>query len=175
MNPWSRAEPGSEAVERELFARRARAMEARGTASGAPSLASVRQAAKSGRRSRAVDESREADASRSAHGRAFVAMALAAACMMAAFTKLPSAQPRDAIVADVDASAARGGPSARALETRSSDTCTLDDEVLVSEERRSCLAPAPLFSAAPKLAIASVRSPTTCASDESRDTDAVCR
>jgi hypothetical protein len=175
VNPWSRAEPGSEAMERELFARRARALETRrapevGSAGAVPSLASVLRAAK------ANEERRETDAARSAHGRTFVAMALAAACMMAAFTKLPSTpstRARDAIAAEMDASAPRASLT---LETASEETCTLDDEVLVSEER-ACLAPAPLFTAAlaPALAIASSSNVTTCASSEPHDPDAVCR
>jgi hypothetical protein len=151
VNPWSGADADrdGERMERELFAGRARAL---GPAA-IPSLASVL---------RAAETSRETRAARSAHGRAFMAMMLAAACMTAAITKLPTAATTGAIAPDVDASAPR---AASAYETAAAATCTLDDELLVSEES-ACFAPAPLFTAAPAVA-ASLAPPPTCSADES--------
>jgi hypothetical protein len=174
VSPWSRAERESEAAERELFVRRARALEP----AVIPSLASVLRAAD--------DESRESDAARNAHGRTFVAMALAAACMMAAATKLPTTEARGMIAAERDAGAPRG----YTLETASAETCTLDDAVLFSEEK-ACSAPVPLFSAAPAgganvtLAASSLPPPMPasiptpasgeCGGEEPPGPDAVCR
>jgi hypothetical protein len=138
VNPCSSAdrESESESFERELFARRARALEP----GAIPSLASVL---------RAAEAKRESSAAWGARGRAAVAMTLAAACMMAALSKLPLAEERGTIVAEIDASAP---PPVRALargaETTSADVCTMTDEVLASEES-ACFAPAQLFTPAP--------------------------
>jgi hypothetical protein len=158
VNPWMTAQPGSEALERDLFARRARAMEP----AQVPPLAAVL---------RAVETNRETRAARGAQGRTFMAMALAAACLMAAFTRLPSTEATGAIVADLDASAPRQGT---AVLTASAATCTLDDETsdpLMSIER-ACVAPAPLFTAAPPSFTAappqsSMPESLTCAAAES--------
>ncbi len=117
-------------MERDLFARRARAMEP----ASVPSLASVLSA---------VDESRETSAARSAHGRALMTLALAAACMLASITKLPLTETRASIEGEnIDASAPR------ALVAASESTCSLDDEIAASEER-ACVDPTRLFSATP--------------------------
>jgi hypothetical protein len=165
VNPWSGAEPGSEAAERALFARRARAEQALGPAV-VPSLASVLEAA------RTSDDGRETRAQRGAQSRAFVAMALAAACMAAAVTKLPTATTRGSIAADFDAgapSATNGARGAgRAIEPAMA-TCELDDEVLMSEER-ACFAPTALFTVAPPpttAALSSAPPPIACTASES--------
>ena len=169
MNPWSEAEPGSEASERELFARRARALEP----AAVPSLGEVLRAARAAapaRAARSAEDSGDPRAARGAQGRAFVAMALAAACMTAAVTKLPGAAVRGSIAAEVDASApgrAPGPGSGSGTPLASSATCELEDEVLVSEER-ACFAPAPLFTVAPRSALISApSSPLACTASES--------
>ena len=154
MNPWSEAEPGSEAMDRELFARRARALEP----AAVPSLSEVLRAA------RAEEDSRETRAARGAQGRAFVAMALAAACMTAAVTKLPGIATRGTIAAEVDASAP-GATSKTEMATTAA--CELHDEVLMSEEQ-ACFAPAPLFTAAPtSTPLSPPSSPLACTASES--------
>jgi hypothetical protein len=135
VSPW-RSNESDERLERDLFARRARALEP----AIVPSLASVLQQA---------EATREA---RGARGRAFVAMALAAACMMAAATRLPRTEIRagvaESIAAEIDASATSVMSSAVAQEVPPGATCSMDDEIFTSEER-TCFAPAPLFTPAP--------------------------
>jgi len=133
VNPWSGAEAESELADRELFERRAQAL----GRESVPPLAAVL---------RAADAVPAAPAGNGAKARAFVAMTLAAACMAAAVTRLPSRDGRPMISAEIDA----GARAMTSYETASSETCSMDDEMLVSEET-ACIDPAPrLFSAAPK-------------------------
>jgi hypothetical protein len=144
VSPWSRAEAEGESFERELFARRARALKP----GSVPSLDAVLRAAES---------RREVAAAGHARGRAFVAMALAAACLVAALTKLPRGEARHggaaAITRDIDASAGVGGFSpalfaAAAPEPPAGSECTVDDARLAREER-ACMAPAHLYTPVP--------------------------
>jgi hypothetical protein len=140
VNPWSSAEAGGESTERELFARRARALDP----AEVPSLAAVLGAA---------EVRREAHAAGSARGRAFVAVALAAACMMAALTKLPHAQSgvrqSDSIAAETDASSGSDIIAASAEEPPAGDTCTSEDARLALEEQQVCSTPVQLYTPAP--------------------------
>jgi hypothetical protein len=136
VNPWSSAEPGRESAERELFARRARALDP----AEVPSLATVL---------RAAEVRREAHAAGGARGRAFMAMALAAACMMAALTRLPHPQagiePRASIAAELDASSPSELVAASVQEPAAGDTCASQDERLALEEQQ-CVVPTPLYT-----------------------------
>jgi hypothetical protein len=155
VSPWrsNESDEGDEGLERHLFARRARALEP----AVVPSLASVLQRA---------EATREA---RGAHGRVFVAMALAAACMMAAATRIPRTEIRagaaESIAAEIDASATNVMSSAVAQEAPPGATCSMDDEIFTSEER-TCFAPAPLFTPAPAFA-APPPMTLACSSNES--------
>ena len=142
MNPWSSAEAGDESLERELFARRARAL----APAVVPSLASVL---------RAAEATREAREIRRARGRASVAVILAAACMMAALTRLPRTETRgergetgESIAADIDASAGYPVSQSIAQDVPAEPVCSIDDEIVASEEP-ACFASAPLFTPAP--------------------------
>jgi hypothetical protein len=159
VNPWSRAEAGGESVERDLFARRARALEP----AVVPSLAAVLREAAARREARAVV---------SARGRSFVAMALAAACLMAALTKVPRPETlsgtREPIAAERDASAgSEAAPviASSAQEPAAGDTCSMEDQRLALEEEQACFTPAPLYTPAP--AFAGTQASRTCDSNES--------
>jgi hypothetical protein len=150
VNPWSGAE-GGESMERELFARRARALEP----ARVPPLADVLRAA---RVKREEHDGRERHAMGSARGRTVMAVALAAACMMATLTKLPSIGnqigPRASIAAEMDASAGGEIVPASTQEPAAGDTCSARDERLALgiEEQQACFAPAPLYTPAPAIA-----------------------
>ena len=181
MSPWSRAEaegevnaPEEETFERDLFARRERALESAGTVGAIPALAVVL---------RAADVSREARVERSARGRSFVAMALAAACFTAALTKLPQVETHPgAIAADMDAGPPRAG---MLVEETAAETCAAGDYPFTAApaEPRACFPPAPTFSFATAASLVSVATFTpvtpapaepaveaTCESDESART-----
>jgi hypothetical protein len=173
VNPWSKAEPGtesagsdgqgSESFERELFARRARAI---GPAA-IPSLASVM---------RAAEATQEEHPAQGARGRAIVALALAAACLMAASTRVPHVETNGMIVPDMDAaapalaSASRPVLSLYAAEATPAGECTLGEEIASAEER-ACFAPVtppaagPLFTPAPLFSLAPAEH--SCAAEES--------
>ncbi|MGO8998712.1 MAG: hypothetical protein ACLQVI_35770 [Polyangiaceae bacterium] len=144
MNPLRSAETeaeteSSEALERELFARRARALDP----VVVPSLASVL---------RAAEVKREARVARGARVQTFAAMALAAACMVATLTKLPRTEtrrvPAESIAAERDASAGAPMTLASAEDVPPGATCSMEEATLPSEER-ACVMPAPLFTPAP--------------------------
>lgn len=137
MNPWSDGGPKEETAERGLFERRARAL---GPAA-VPSLASVL---------RAVDAPKEPFALRGSRGRTLMAMTLAAACMMAAVTRLPSSSTHATIRAESDAGAARVATTSVSYETAAADTCTMDDDRLVSEETVCLDLSNTFYSTAPK-------------------------
>ena len=144
MNPWNGAEPESaeEAEERDLFARRARAL---GPAE-VGSLASVLRAAR-GRRDlpEALGGDTWGPAAPGARVRTLVAVTLAAACMTAAVTRLPRSQTSGTIAPEIDASSPRmasaADPAGTAGTAGSGASCTASDEVLVSEET-ACFSPA---------------------------------
>jgi hypothetical protein len=135
VNPWSDAGVGGaeietdESLERALFAHRAGALKA----GIVPPLASVL---------RAVETTRELHAERGASGRAFVAMALVAACVMGVIAKLPRIETTGSITADVDASAPGTPGAASESEGTPGALCSIDDGVCTSEER-ACFSPAP--------------------------------
>ncbi len=134
MSPWSEAQTESESFERDLFARRARAL----PPAAVPSLETVMRAAAA---------RREAAAAKSARGRMFVAMSLAAACMMAAITRLPHGDVRGAgpasIVPDVDAATSTAPFSPHQLASAVEDPAPAgecEDQRLALEEH-VCVAP----------------------------------
>ena len=116
MNPWSRAETG-EPEERELFARRARAL----PPASLPALADVL---------RAADESREQSGARS---RVLMGAILAAACFAATVTALPTigkhatTSPHASIV-----------PDDAGIKTTVVAGEVLPDEPCICEEEHSC-------------------------------------
>jgi hypothetical protein len=144
VNPWNGAEPESaeEAEERDLFARRARAL---GRAE-VGSLASVLRAARVSRDlTEALGGDQWSPAASGARVRTLVAVTLAAACMTAAVTRLPRTRTSNAIAPEIDASSPHltsapdtGGSAGTA---GSGATCFASDEVLVSEEA-ACFSPA---------------------------------
>jgi hypothetical protein len=154
VSPWSSAETeketmaDGEAFERELFARRARAL----GAEAVPSLASVMRAAESNREESAV---------RGARGRVIMAAVLAAACMMAALTRIPRVETSGAIVAEVDAAAPA---SDTIVEAAPAGECTMNEEIVASEES-ACVAPTPLFTPARLFSARPLDPP--CGADES--------
>jgi hypothetical protein len=122
-------------MERALFAGRARAA---GPAN-VPSLDAVL---------RAVDRSREAQETRRARGRAFVGMALAAACVATSVAGLPHVgapmAARDRIVADLDASATSASVVS---EPPAAESCEREEEmVAMSTEPPACYAPPASFT-----------------------------
>ena len=138
MSRWSSTEV-DESAERGLFARRVQAL---GPAE-VPSLEAVLEAAD--REGERVVPS----GARGSRSRALVATALAAACVAAAFAKLPRTEARVTITADGDAGVRR---AAVQTEIAAGATCSMG-EVLASEES-ACFepplsrAPAPVVSPA---------------------------
>jgi hypothetical protein len=148
VSPWSRAETGDgsvkgaaapaldERAERELFARRARAL----GPSEVGSLASVL---------RAADVSR---ARSSLRAPPLAAFALAAACFAAAWAGLPGTNASRTIVADLDAGTSPA-PYGEARSTVASppgeeSTCTnAEGNVFASTELRACVAQPVTFTA----------------------------
>lgn len=92
MKPWSALDPGDERIERYLFARRARSLDA----VDVPPLSTVLRAADAERGRPWVGE------------RAWAALAFAA-CMAAAWTRLPSLAVSGPVISDADAGASVGG------------------------------------------------------------------
>ncbi len=150
MNPWNEAEASDESLERELFARRARALDA----PDVPSLSAVMRAAEARRLEVAPVKGNRGHAP-------VLALALAAACAMAAITRLPRGEtpPGDTIRAEIDA-----GPAATFMTAAASNevatpgsTCSLDDERLArgEAEERECVAPAAQYTPVPDTCAAS--------------------
>ncbi len=139
MSAWSRAQPEDERNERELFARRARAL----PPAPVPSLETVL---------REVDRAREAHEARRARGRALVSMALAAACVAASVASVPRVGSRlathDRILADRDAST----PSAVLSIEPETEACEAEPSreiVAMSSEPPACYAPPAAFPPQP--------------------------
>lgn len=142
MSAWSRAQPENEREERALFARRAQAL----PPASLPSLEAVL---------REVDRAREAQEARRAHGRAFVGMALAAACVAASIVSAPRIGGRlatqDRITADLDASTPNAALSFEP-PTGPDETCEQAPDhasdhaiVAMSTEPPACYAPPVYF------------------------------
>jgi hypothetical protein len=149
VSPWSRAEAGEdgsargvaapasdERAERELFARRARAL---GPA-GVPTLAAVL---------RAADVAQARGARRA---RPLAALALAAACVGAVWVGLPGTNASRTIVADLDAGALPGpygeARSSAGSQAGEESTCTnAEGNVFASTELRACVAQPVTFTA----------------------------
>ena len=90
MNPWSRAESGAERDERELFARRARAL----APMKPPPLSAVL---------RAAEKTAVPHGPRGSRASSFATFVLAAACFAAVWHRLPSFVATDAITPEEDA------------------------------------------------------------------------
>ena len=149
MSPLSRADAvesadsamdEEEALERALFEGRRRASEREHGPAEAPPLEAVL---------RGVDESNVVRVERSAGARAVVAVALAAACFMAALTKLPRVDTGTGSIApDVDA----GAPSVAAfVEHAAAATCSdgVDPVEVCGSEERACYSPATTLAFSP--------------------------
>ncbi len=171
MNPWSGAEGATsvpnvtdatdEASERELFARRARALEP----AALPSLASILRAADVPVEAVVASSTAGLPGSQPGRGRTVVAMLLAAACMTAAITRLPGTEARQTISAE-DAGAPGMARFESTMELASSEeVCSMDNEVASAEES-ACVSPAPVFAAASNIAM-SMPPTTPCVPNES--------
>ena len=163
MSRWSSTEV-DESAERALFARRAQAL---GPAE-VPSLDAVLEAAD--REGERVAPS----GVRGSRSRALVATALAAACVAAAFAKLPRTEARVTITADGDAGVRRAAVQPAMV---SGATCSLGDGVLAAEES-ACFEPPPARASVPVVSPASF-SPSddegsSCASCGSCETCGTC-
>ncbi len=158
MSAWSRAQPENEREERALFARRARAL----PPVSVPSLEAVLQE---------VDRAREAQEARRARGRAFVGMALAAACVAASIVSAPRIGGRlaaqDRITADLDASTSSAALSFEA-PTGPDETCEQAPDhavVAMSAEPPACYAP-PVYFQLPTAKNETTNAPA-CSANES--------
>lgn len=127
-----------EAVERGLFARRARVLDVR---AGVPSLDAVLRASRK--------ESRET--SPSAWGRGLTAIAVAAACALAVMKTRPHETPRPHIQPEPER-ATQGAAASKdvACEAPEESACSLESArsspVTVVDDERACVAPPATFA-----------------------------
>ncbi|HEY8086634.1 MAG TPA: hypothetical protein VIF09_02285, partial [Polyangiaceae bacterium] len=133
MSRWTSTEV-DESAERALFARRAQSL----ATAAVPSLEAVLAAANR------EDERIVPSGVRGSRSRALVATALAAACVAAAFAKLPRREPRVTITADGDAGIRR---AAVQPEIVPGATCSMSDGLLAVEESACVEPPSPRTSA----------------------------